>query len=131
MSKENSNELELLINELREMRESLKKLEEIKLLQFTLHRLYAVLRIANQEIIRSFLKEKFRDPVDYLIYQKSDGTKTTRQIAEEIKNEVDDQSLKINKDKVSKKWKSWDSLGLVISCGSQRQKIFDLEDFEI
>jgi hypothetical protein len=85
----NSNLLEQIHNELREIKFWLK--------------------LSSLPTLRSILTESLRDDVDKMVYELSDGIRSTREIAQKLKK----MEKKISHATVANMWKKWAITGLV------------------
>lgn len=77
--------------------------------------------------LRSIIKENFDKPYSYLLYEKSDGTKTTRDLANEFT---------ISHVTIASYWDKWTELGImekisVKGGGSRGKKLFSLSEIGI
>ncbi len=83
------------------------------------------IKVSGIKDVKPVLEEEFKENVKKQIYQLSDGTKGTQEIAK-IVNDVTYTT-------VFRYWKSWEKLGLgeyiTIPGGKRFQRSFDLEDF--
>jgi len=85
------------------------------------------IKISGIKEVKSVLEEHFQDDSKKIIYQLSDGTKGTREIAKIVGT--------VKYVTVSNYWKIWEKIGLGESKsaigGSRFKRSFDLEDFGI
>ncbi len=86
------------------------------------------IKVSGIKDIKPVLEDEFNgDDVRKQVYQLSDGTKGTQEIAKIVKG--------IASATVHQRWKSWEKLGLGESIsnkgGKRFQRSFDLEDFGI
>ena len=85
------------------------------------------IKVSGIKDVKPILEDEFKDDIRKQVYQLSDGTKGTQEIAKIVKV--------IAHATVFQRWKSWEKLGLgesiAIKGGKRFQRSFDLEDFGI
>lgn len=98
-------------------------MEQIKLLREILK----WIKISGTKEVRSLLEMQLEDDLKRLIYQLSDGTKGTQEIAKVVGD--------VSHGTVFNYWTGWEKVGLGESIsvrgGSRFKRSFDLEDFGI
>lgn len=85
------------------------------------------IKVSGIKDVKPILEEQFKDDSRKIIYQLSDGTKGTQEIAKIVGT--------VKHVTVFNYWKSWEKLGLgesiIVTGGKRFQRSFDLEDFGI
>ncbi len=85
------------------------------------------IKISGIKEVKSTLESQLKDDTKKLIYQLSDGTKGTQEIAKTVGN--------ISYSTVFLYWKGWEKVGLGESIsvigGTRFKRSFDLEDFSM
>lgn len=85
------------------------------------------IKVSGIKDVKPVLEDEFKDDSRKQVYQLSDGTKGTQEIAKIVKG--------VASTTVFQRWKSWEKLGLgesiAIKGGKRFQRSFDLEDFGI
>ena len=100
--------------------------EEVKILRSIEKKLDEIckwVKISSKWQIKPFLSQNIVKDLEATIYELSDGSRSTRDIAQIVN--------KISHVTVSRYWKKWANLGIVIPSDSYQgrfQKIFSLEE---
>ena len=85
------------------------------------------LKFFGFEKLKKILDENFNEEYEYLLYEQSDGLKTTRELAE---------NLPISRETKTSYWDKWTELGImekipVKGGGTRGKKIFTLSELGI
>lgn len=87
------------------------KQEQLDRIELTLTEICLWMRFQNRETFRGLLQEVLRSDRDRLIFELTDGVRSTSEIAK---------AAKVSQPRISQLWNSWKPLGIVIEVLNAR-----------